>query len=160
MNIAEQIDSDIREKIQNAKGNLLLAAGKLSQSQDMGYWLQLGGGHSHDKFKDYIDSLGGPSYSYMTRVMNVTRVIGQGNYTAADVDEMGLSCAIALLPVIKKGEMTSEIFQAALTGSVSELMAMIKGTPTTTEDRPFIVCTRCGEHLNAKWTKKDTQEGT
>ena len=154
MNIAEQIDDEIREKIRSVKGNLLLAAGKLAQSQDMGYWKQLGGGHSHDKFKDYIESLGGPSYSYMTRVMNVVRAIGGGQYTAADVDEMGLSCAIALLPLIRKGELTPQILHAALTGSVSELKATIKGTPTLTEDRPFIVCPRCGEELNAKWTKE------
>ena len=157
VSIAEHIDDEIREKIQSVKGNLLLAAGKLAQSQDMGYWKQLGGGHAYDKFKDYIDSLGGPSYSYMTRIMNVTRTIGYSQYTAAQVDEMGLSCAITLLPLIRKGEVTPQILHAALTGSVSELKATIKGTPALTEDRPFIVCPRCGEELNAKWTKEVIQ---
>ena len=153
MNIAEQIDGEIREKLQTVKGNLLIAAGKLAQSQDMGWWKQLGGGHSHDKFKDYVESLGGPSYSYMTRVCNVTRAIGDGHYTASEVDEMGLSSAILLLPIIKKGEMTPEILQAALTGSLATLKAMLAGD-SEIKSQPFVVCPRCGEEVPVKKVKE------
>ena len=159
MNIAEQIDGEIREKLQTVKGNLLLAAGKLAQSQDMGYWKQLGGGHSHDKFKDYVESLGGPSYSYLTRVCNVARAIGAKHYTAAEVDEMGLSCAIALLPIINRGELTPEILEAALTGSVATLKAMFAGD-SEIKAEPFVVCPRCGEEVPVKRGKIEAQTDT
>jgi hypothetical protein len=149
VNPAEQIDKDIRDLIQPILGNSLIAAGKLAQVQDQGYWKQLGNGHSYARFKDYVESLGGYSYDYTTRLMNVARAIGNGAYTAAQVDEMGIFNAIRLLPLINKNKLTPEILHAALTKSSGQLEVMIKGdkAPKPIE---YATCKGCGEEVKCQ----------
>uniref|UniRef100_A0A6M3KBU2 Uncharacterized protein n=1 Tax=viral metagenome TaxID=1070528 RepID=A0A6M3KBU2_9ZZZZ len=147
MNAALQHDQIIRDKVHNLKGSLLEVAGLLAQSQMQGMWLQAVA--SGLKWKDYIESLGGPSYSYMTRLIRVVMAVGEGHYTATQLDEMGISNAIRLLPIIRKGGLTDEILQAALTGSPAILEAELK-QDSAPKPIVYLVCSGCGEELECR----------
>uniref|UniRef100_A0A6M3XSB2 Uncharacterized protein n=1 Tax=viral metagenome TaxID=1070528 RepID=A0A6M3XSB2_9ZZZZ len=145
---AEVNDKKIRESVQLAKGGILHAAALLIKHQQNKWWAI---GDLYPSFKDYIDSLGGHTYTYMTRLMNVVKAITAEDLTAEEVDEMGLANAITLLPLIRDHELTPEIKQAALTSSTRELRAMLGGEQKE-KASSSLTCPGCGMDIRgAKW---------
>lgn len=137
----------IQQLIRDAKLDFLKMGRALIVNQENAYWSSVG----YESFKSFIEELGIGDYTWVTRLMNITRLVGS-QLTEQDVLEIGVSKCALLLPAHKKGELTEEIIELAKDAPFSELRAELTGKEYEPTEH-FLICPRCGAEVPIKGKK-------
>jgi len=141
---AIQTKLHIEQLAQRMKGDAVMVGALLLKARNNCHWSTLG----YESFKGYVEDLDFPvsaSYSWATRLMGVAQMVADQLLTAQDVDEMGVSKAIRLLPAANRGEDITEWIVEAKVLSERDLRLKMAGKddPEIPTGRT-ITCWNCG----------------
>jgi len=149
---AEQNEVETQELCHNIKSNFLRVGFLLYENLTHAYWSLCG----HHSFSDYLESLGIGSRSQLSRLTylaacSVTQVLRED-----DILEMGMSNAIALLPAVRRGNLTQDMVEVAKCGSNRELRAYLGHKLNENDHGYSVTCPHCGFEISGcKWVHKD-----
>lgn len=145
---ADENIEEIQQYALAANASLLRVAELLLENRKNKYWAVCEGHTNYPTFQVFVESLGIRSYNYCGRLMRVIEARDSGVITKEQLGRMQLSCALELLPVIRRGELTPEIIEAAMTGHVSELRKVLGRKPIKADT--FVQCPNCGAEFKLK----------
>ncbi len=148
---AERNEIETRERCAQIKTDFLEVGRLLYTNFTESYWSLCG----HSNFSDYLESLGIWSRSRLSQLMHVSMSVATQVLNEADVLEMGVENAIALLPSIRKGELTNDLVEVAKSGSTRELREVLGHKANENDLDCYLDCPRCGTRIiGAKWVRK------
>jgi hypothetical protein len=138
---AEQNITKIVALVRGAKLNFLELGRLLIENQENSY---------HDamkvSFKDFCEMLGVGSFSWVTRLMNVARVVAHNILTEDEVLEIGIAKTCLLLPRLKKGEIDNDIIELAKSCPYHDLRLEL-GYKVSEFSEEYINCPNCGSEF-------------
>ena len=132
----------IYQAAKNARDGFLTLGLLLTDNKENAYW----GSTAVDSFKDFVEMLGIGSYSWVTRLINLSQLVVTQLLTKEELEEIGVAKASLLLPVIRREELTDEILAVAKNGTFRELRQIL-GHKIDTASNHFVICPRCGEEF-------------
>ena len=151
ISLSEQNVLATMEKARSIKESFLDIGDLLKANFEGAFWSQLG----YENFKDYIESLGLFSYSWATRMINLSYVVAAQLITREDILEMGMAKAALILPALKQGKLTQDIIEIAKHAPASDLRLELGHKIQENDDCDEIYCPRCGERLyNLRWASR------
>jgi hypothetical protein len=141
----EKID-EIQRYALGAKAATLKAGELLLECQRQGYWSIYR--DQYGNWNGFLSSLKQHTPSYWNRVMRVAKAKEDKALTEEDLQEMDFSVLFALLPLIKKNQLSDQIIAAARAG-MSELKAVLSQdkAPKPIE---YATCKGCGEEVKCQ----------
>jgi hypothetical protein len=148
---AERNEVETRSLCGSIKANFLQVGRLLYASFTNGYWGQCG----HESWSDYLESLGIGSRSWVSRLVRVAMCVETQTLAEADVIDMGVSCAVLLLPTAEKGGLTQDLIEVAKSGDTRELREALGHKLIENDKDCFLLCPRCGSRITgAKFVRK------
>jgi len=139
---AEQSESLIAECCKDIKVRFLELGGLLADNQDRALWSE-----HHESFKDFIELLGIGSYSWVTRLIDISRVVATQLLTKEDVLEIGVAKACLLLPRAKKGQLDDDTKELARNAPYHDLRKELGYKVIDELPEEYIICNRCGANI-------------
>jgi len=144
---AEQNELKILELIKYVKVNFLTIGNLLLENYDKAYWSLNG----HESFKSYIEMLGVGSYSWVTRLIDIARIVSHNILTENEVLEIGVGKVSLMLPSLKDGGVDTDIIELAKSCPYHDLRLKLGGiTDDNDMSDEWLLCPRCGERINFK----------
>jgi len=141
---AEENELLILNLVKGVKWGFVELGGLLAENSDKAYWGLTG----HESFKDFVEELGVGSYSWVTRLMDISRIVAQEVLTREQVIEIGVAKCCLLLPLAKKGKLSEDLIELAKVCPYRDLRQKLGGgTQELTEVERFICCPRCGNEF-------------
>ena len=137
-NDAQRNEIETRTLVANTQINFLRIGMLLMVNQDKALWSVVG----HESFKDYIETLGIGSYSWVTRLVDMARVVATQQLSKEQVLEIGVSKMALLLPRLKSKTLEADMIELAKHCPVSDLreeLGMKSG-----QSGSDCICNRCG----------------
>jgi len=127
--------------------NFLELGGLLSENQDYGYWSSCG----YESFRDFVEMLGLGSYSWVTRLIDLSRLVASQLLTQEEVCEIGVSKACLLLPCAKKGKLDDETKGLARDCTFTDLRIHLgHHIPNSEDGDEYLLCPRCGVDITLR----------
>jgi len=136
---AEQSEFLIADCCKDIKVRFLELGGLLADNQDRALWSE-----HHESFKDFIELLGIGSYSWVMRLIDISRLVATQLLTKEEVLEIGVAKACLLLPRAKKGQLDDDIKELAKNAPYHELRLGLGHRLTEGESGEYLFCPRCG----------------
>lgn len=127
----------------NIKYRFLELGGLLAENQDKALWSQAG----YESFRDFVAMLGIGSYSWVTRLIDLSRVVATQLLTKEEVIEIGVAKACLLLPRAKKGLLDDDIKELAKNAPYHDLRLALGHNLKDDEAEEYLICPRCGENV-------------
>jgi len=141
---AEESQTLIMELAKTVKWGFIELGGLLCDNQDKAYWSRTG----HESFKDFVETIGIGDYTWVTRLMDISRMVAKGIVTREQVLEIGVAKTVLLLPRAKKGQLTPELIELAKSCTWRELREELGGgSEALPAPEQFIRCPRCGQEF-------------
>jgi len=139
LTLAEQSEFLITECCKDIKVRFLELGGLLADNQDRALWSE-----HHESFKDFIELLGIGSYSWVMRLIDISRVVATQLLTKEEVLEIGVAKACLLLPRAKKGKLDDDIKELAKNAPYHHLRLELGHKLKDDEVEEYLLCPRCG----------------
>ena len=138
---AEQNELMIIQLAKDIKLYFLELGGLLAENQDRALWSQ-----NHESFRDFIEFLGIGSYSWVTRLIAISRIVATQLLTKEEVLEIGVAKACLLLPRIRKGKLDDDLKELAKNCPYHDLRVEL-GYKTDELSEEYLICPRCGADI-------------
>jgi len=135
---AEHNELAIADCCKNIKYRFLELGGLLADNQDRALWSE-----HHERFKDFVEMLGIGSYSWVTRLINISRIVALQLLTSEEVIEIGVSKACLLLPLARKGKLSEDIKELARNAPFRDLRAELRNEAESELPEEYLICPRC-----------------
>jgi len=129
--------------IKHVKVNFIEIGRLLAENYDKAYWSQ-----NHDSFKDFIEILGLGSYSWVTRLMDISRIVSHNILTEDEVLEIGVGKTCLLLPLLKDGGVDSDTIELAKACTTHDLRVKLGKATDDELSEEYLLCPRCGNKIN------------
>ena len=142
---AERIELLIVHCCTNIRETFLELGGLLADYQDRALWSE-----HHESFKDFIEMLGIGSYSWVTRLIDISRIVSQQLLTKEEVLQIGVAKACLLLPAVKKGTLSEDIKLLARDCTFTDLRIALGHNVPDEDSEEYIICTRCGADVTVR----------
>ena len=139
---AEINELTIIELAKNYKLHYLEMGGFLADNQDRALWSE-----HHESFRDFVEHLGIGSYSCVTRLINVSRVVAAQLLSKEDVMEIGVGKTCLLLPRLKDGRVSEDIVELAKNCTEYDLRVELGHKTRDEESEEYLLCPRCGAEI-------------
>ena len=138
---AELNEIETRDLVGETKRNFLKLGILLRENKERAFWSVCG----HERFSDYVESLGIGSPSWVYRLIEIAEVVVTKRLSAEIVEEVGFSRTCLLLPLLKGDRLDNETLEVARNAPVSELKVHLGYKCRDTND--FVYCPRCGAEI-------------
>ena len=136
---AERSEFLIVECCKDIKHRFLELGGLLADSQDKALWSE-----HHESFRDFVELLGIGSYSWVTRLIDLSRVVATQLLTPDEVIEIGVAKACLLLPRAKKGVLDEDTKLLARNCTYVDLKIHLGHKIPEEDCEEYLLCPRCG----------------
>jgi hypothetical protein len=148
----ESLDLTVRQLIRHMAIHYLEVGGLLAEIYEGKMWSVSG----YDRWKDYVESLGVGSYTYVMSLISISKMIAAAVLSREDLDEIGYSKVCLLVPLINKGKITDEILSIARTGNNRDLRIAVGYKVSENDGDCSVICSNCGFELHgAQWVRKE-----
>ena len=137
---AEQNETETIKLVMDTKSNFLELGNLLLENREHAYWSQNG----HEGFGNYIESLSIGSYSWVTRLMDIARIVSHNILTEDEVLEIGTGKMALLLPRLKEGKVDIDTIELSKACTLSDLKLCLGHKVSELDHSHPIICPRCG----------------
>lgn len=135
----------IYQTVREAKSNFLTLGLLLKENRDKAYWSSVA---KCESFRDFCEMLGIGSYSWITRLIDIAEIVSAQLLTQTEIEEIGVTKAALLLPLVKREKLTDDILAVAKSGTTKDLRQMLYTKDETPQYDGFIICPRCAFQIN------------
>jgi len=139
---AERNELTIIELARDVKLHFLELGGLLVENQEKALWSQ-----NHESFREFVESLGIGSYSWVTRLMDLSRVVATQLLSKQELMEIGVAKACLLLPRLKKGKLDDDTKELARHCPYYDLRVMLGYKAEDELSEEYLICPRCGAEI-------------
>jgi len=140
--VAQVNELRIRELVKSAKLNFLEIGRLLNENLERAYWSE-----NHESFKEFVESLGVGSYSWVTRLMDIANVVALHWLTEDEVLEIGVAKTCLLIPGIKKGKVDIDTVELAKVCPYRDLRIHLGQVEDGEMPEEYLECPRCGNRF-------------
>lgn len=137
---AETNISLIADCCRDIKNRFLELGGLLAENQDKALWSQAG----YERFKDFVEMLGIGSYSWVTRLISISRLVAAGAVSREELTEIGVSKCCLLVACNNKGKLDEATKALARDCTFVDLQKHLGYNLPNDPPEEFVNCPRCG----------------
>lgn len=155
LSLAERNELLTRQYAERVRNDFIKMGMLLCENYDRAYWSE-----HHESFPQYVESLGIGSYSWVTRLMGIARLVARQLLSEEEASEIGVTKAVLLLSPAKEGRLSPELIEMAKNAPYRDLREEIGYKQAELEREDSIICPRCGAEIHgAKWSRKGAEQG-
>ena len=149
VSLAQENETQTRDLCRALKLNFIEIGRLLNQNYENSLWSL----NQWGSFRDYVESLGIGSYSWVTRLMSIASLVDMNVISEPEALEIGVGKMALLIPRLREGDLS--LIDIAKDCPVSDLKQELGHKDCIPPDQETIRCPRCGaEFRPVGWRKR------